>query len=132
MERRGKLRASYFVQNNRKMSSMSSIFVPTNSTLLGATGIINPNVGGSGAASVDLTEIKNEISSLRQSMNASAVANDVEELKKFTEFLKFRIDGLDTRLAAIEKINADVASKMNIMEITITALSAVLKKPATE
>ena len=112
---------------------MSSIFVPTNSTLLGATGIINPNVGTSdGSSAADLTEIKNEISSLRQSMNASAIVNDVEELKKFTEFLKFRIDGLDTRLAAIEKINTDVTSKMNIMEITITALSAVLKKPAAE
>jgi hypothetical protein len=112
---------------------MSSIFVPTNSSLLGATGIINPNVGSSnGVSSSELADVKNQISSLREAMNSSAVANDVDELKKFTEFLKFRIDGLDARLAAIEKTNGDLNSKMNIMEITITALSAVLKKPAAE
>lgn len=116
---------------------MSSIFVPTNSSLLGATGIVTPTIGLSGVgsssgSSSEVSDIKKDIASLRSAMESSALVNDVEELKKFTEFLKFRIDSLDTRMAAFEKGNSDLASKMNIMEITITALSAVLKKPAAD
>jgi hypothetical protein len=118
---------------------MSSIFVPTNSSLLGATGIVTPNIGlsmnggsGSSVSSSEVASLKKDIGDLRAAVQSSAVVNDVEELKKFTEFLKFRIDSLDTRMAAFEKVSSDVASKMNIMEITITALSAVLKKPAAD
>lgn len=123
-----------------KMSSMSSIFVPTNSSLLGATGIVTPSIGlsgfggsgGSSASSSEVSDIKKEIASLRSAVESSALVNDVEELKKFTEFLKFRIDSLDTRMAAFEKSSSDMTSKMNIMEITMTALSAVLKKSASD
>ncbi len=119
---------------------MSSIFVPTNSSLLGATGIFTPSIGlsmssGGGASassSSEVADLKRDIASLRSAMESSALVNDVEELKKFTEFLKFRIDSIDTRLAAFERSNGEMASKINIMEITITALSAVLKKPAAD
>ena len=118
------------------MSSMSSIFVPTNSSLLGATGIFTPSIGlvgnGSSLNSSEVSDIKRDMASLRNTVESSAVANDVEELKKFTEFLKFRIDSLDTRMAAFEKNNSDMTSKMNIMEITMTALSTLLKKPAAD
>jgi hypothetical protein len=114
------------------MSSMNSIFVPTNSSLLGATGIINPNVGMGSGSSADVTEVKRDIASLRNLVESSALTNDVEELKKFTEFLKFRIDELDARLGLLEKNNSDVTSKINMMEISITALSAVLKKTAAD
>lgn len=131
--------ASLFVEIIRKMSSMSSIFVPTNSSLLGATGIFTPSIGlsmsGGGEStysSSEVADLKRDIASLRSAVESSALVNDVEELKKFTEFLKFRIDSLDTRLAAVEKSNGEMASKLNIMEITITALSAVLKKPAAD
>ncbi len=122
------------------MSSMSSIFVPTNSSLLGATGIVTPSVGlsmngmstGSSVSSSEIAGLKQDVATLRSLVESSAVVNDVEELKKFTEFLKFRIDSLDTRMAAFEKVSGELSSKMNIMEITITALSAVLKKPASD
>jgi hypothetical protein len=114
---------------------MSSIFVPTNSSLLGATGIFTPNIGStvsSSLGSADLADVKKDIQSLKSIFESSAITNDVEELKKFSEFLKFRIDSLDTRLAASEKINSDLTSKLNIMEITITALSAALKRPSSD
>ena len=118
------------------MSSMSSIFVPTNSSLLGATGIFTPSIGlsdnGSSMNSSEVSEIKRDMASLRNTVESSAIANDVEELKRFTEFLKFRIDSLDTRIAVLEKSNGDMNSKMNIMEITMTALSTLLKKPASD
>ncbi len=124
------------------MSSMNSIFVPSNSSLLGITGIITPTFGngngngngngGSSVSSSEVNQLKNEVSSLRAAVESSALVNDVEELKKFTEFLKFRIDSLDTRMAAFEKSSSDMTSKMNIMEITMTALSAVLKKSVTD
>lgn len=122
-----------------KMSSMSSIFVPTNSSLLGATGIFTPSIGlsmgngeGSAATSSDVIQLKSDVAALRAAVESSALVNDVEELKKFTEFLKFRIDSLDTRMVAFEKSSSELASKMNIMEITITALSTVLKKSAAD
>jgi hypothetical protein len=115
---------------------MSSIFVPTNSSLLGATGIFTPSIGlagnGSSVNSSEVSDIKKDMASLRNAMESSAVVNDVEELKKFSEFLKFRIDSLDTRITAFEKSNSDMTSKMNIMEITMTALSAVLKKSVSD
>jgi hypothetical protein len=116
---------------------MSSIFVPTNSSLLGATGIFTPSIGlsgmgGSSLSSSEVSDMKRDIASLRTSVDSSALVNDVEELKKFTEFLKFRIDSLDTRMAAFEKSSNDMTSKMNIMEITMTALSAVLKKSVSD
>ena len=120
------------------MSSMSSIFVPTNSSLLGATGIFTPSIGlstemgGSSMSSSDVSELKKDMASLRSSVESSALVNDVEELKKYTEFLKFRIDSLDTRMAAFEKSNSELSSKMNIMEITITALSTVLKRSTSD
>jgi hypothetical protein len=109
------------------MSSMSSIFVPNSASFGRPTG----NTSNSSMSS-DLDSIRNEFKSLTDYINASPIGPDVEELKKFTEFLKFRIDSLDTRMSVLEKTSNDYMSKMNIMEITMTALSALLKKPAYE
>jgi peptidoglycan hydrolase CwlO-like protein len=117
---------------------MSSIFVPNNSSLLGATGIFTPTIGlssinaNSSINSDELFNLKNEITSLRTAVDSPAIVNDIEELKKFTEFLKFRIDSLDTRMTAFEKQNSEMVSKINIMEITITALSAIFKKSTSD
>jgi hypothetical protein len=76
---------------------------------------------------VDIDGLRRDINMLSEKMTTSPASNEVEELKKFCEFLKFRLDSMDTRLAATEKINGDISSKMNIMEITMTALAAALK-----
>lgn len=111
------------------MSSAFNIVVPTYSP------------AASTISKAEIAEIKFKLGLLeaglaQASTTASkAVSTDVkaeiDELKKFTDFLKFRIEGLDTRIADLEKSVAAVAeikSKMNIMEITMTALSAALKK----
>jgi hypothetical protein len=105
---------------------MLSIFVPNTSSMVTPTGT------GSANNRAEIDGLRNELKALTQSINASPIGPDVEELKKFTDFLKFRIDSLDTRITVLEKTSGDFASKMNIMEITMTALSALLKKPATE
>ena len=112
------------------MSSMLSAFVPMNS--MNTTG---NTVGGAPAAA---NATRNEVSVLRTALDdlnkridAGANNEEVTELKKFSEFLKFRIDALDTRVSAVEKANTDINSKMNIIEITMTALSAVLKTKAS-
>jgi hypothetical protein len=111
---------------------MGSLFVPRNASTHITTGSSSTSGNMSSVGSADIAEIKNELVALRAAVSSSAVVNDVEELKKFTEFLKFRIDSLDGRLAAVEKSTGDLVSKVNMMEISITALSAVLKKPASE
>ena len=111
---------------------MGSLFVPRNASTHITTGSSSSSANVSSVASADIAEIKNELLALRGAISNSAVVNDVEELKKFTEFLKFRIDGLDARIAVVEKSNGDLVSKVNMMEISITALSAVLKKSTSE
>ena len=105
---------------------MLSVFVPDRSSMSASTGT------ASEASRVEIDGLRNELNSLSQNINTSPIGPDVEELKKFTDFLKFRIDSLDTRMSVIEKINGEFTSKINIMEITITALSSLLKKPAAE
>jgi hypothetical protein len=108
------------------MSSMLSIFVPNSSSVMAPTGT------GSSNNRAEIDSLRNDLNTLTAQINSSPIGPDVEELKKFTDFLKFRIDSLDTRISVLEKTSGDFASKMNIMEITMTALSALLKKPASE
>ena len=103
------------------MSSAFRTFIPA------MTSSIHSN---SGANRAEIDGLRRDINMLTEKITASPASNEVEELKKFCEFLKFRLDSMDTRLAATEKINSDISSKMNIMEITMTALAAALK-PST-
>ena len=104
------------------MSSALYTFVPSFNNSSSSTG---------NASRAELDSIRNSITEVSNKIQNSPVSSDVEELKKFTEFLKFRIDSLDTRMSAAEVANKDITSKVNIMEITISALSSVLKAKAT-
>ena len=101
------------------MSSALQTFVP-------AMRYTNSN-GSAGASRSEIDGLRRDINLLLDKAATSPASSDLEELKKFSEFLKFRIDSLDTRMSANEKITNDMSSKLNIMEITITALSAALK-----
>ncbi len=111
------------------MSSMLSAFVPMNS--MNTTGNSVSSASTVNATRSDVSVLRSAIEDLTKRIDAGVNNEEVSELKKFSEFLKFRIDALDTRVSAVEKANTDINSKMNIIEITMTALSAVLKTKAS-
>jgi hypothetical protein len=107
---------------------MLSAFVPSYS--------MNTNTGNTSnsasatAARNDVALLRSELDTINKRLDAGVNADELSEMKKFSDFLKFRLDALDTRVSGIEKANSDINSKMNIIEITMTALSAVLKNKA--
>ncbi len=112
------------------MSSMLSAFVPS-SSMNTNTGNAAASAASASAARNDVALLRSELETITKRLDAGVNADELSEMKKFSEFLKFRIDALDTRVSGIEKANSDINSKMNIIEITMTALSAVLKTKAT-
>lgn len=108
---------------------MLSAFVPS-SSMNTNTGNTNTSAATATAARNDIALLRTELEGINKRLDAGVNADELSEIKKFSEFLKFRIDALDTRVSGIEKANSDINSKMNIIEITMTALSAVLKTKA--
>jgi hypothetical protein len=102
------------------MSSALQTFIP-------AMRYASVSAPSSGASRAEIDGLRRDINLLLDKTSTSPASGEIEELKKFTEFLKFRLDSLDTRMAASEKIVSDMTSKLNIMEITMTALAAALK-----